>query len=220
MTQLTKSYKILFFAPLIVLLITRMGIELFANILPLKFSWIPSFITYFTVIELVILFCKRNLGITLNNLSFTLKPFPQTKRFIFGIVIPALLPLGFFVLNINRVPVSFFALILVFAILNPFFEESFWRGLLSHIPANNKTIIFYSAFLFGFSHYFLWGAYWFADPPRIWIASSVTTFIMGSFWMWFFLKEKKFSYLLISHFLVDVFNLSIAVFYGLDLNTI
>lgn len=220
MIQIAKSPKILFVIPILVILITRVGIEVFNLIFPLNYSWIPSFIVYYLSIELSILLCKKYLLINSKNYSLTLKPFPQMKRFVLGIIFPALLPLGFFILNVDRIPASFFVLIFIFAILNPFFEESFWRGLLSNLPASNKTTILYTAFLFGFTHYFLWGSYWFANPARIWIASSITTFIMGIFWMWFYQKEKKLAYIIISHFFVDVFNLSIAVFYGLELNTI
>ena len=112
------------------------------------------------------------------------------------------------------------ALVLLYALVNPYFEEGFWRGLLDELPAPPVTRGLYSAFLFGFSHYFLWGAYWLADPPRQWIAAALSTFVMGLLWSWFYRRDGRLIYPLVSHGLVDVFNLSVALFSGVPLLTV
>ena len=38
--------------------------------------------------------------------------------------------------------------------------------------------------------------------------------------MWFYQRQKNLAYPILSHALVDIFNLSVAVFYGLKLITI
>lgn len=222
MLNLKPSKKVLFVLPIVVLLVTRAGIELFVQLLKiqLKFAWIPSFIVYYCCIECCIFFSKKKLAIDLPSRSFKLFPFPKINVFLVGLIIPALLPLGFFLLNIRAVPYSFLAIIILFACINPFFEESFWRGLLSFLPINNKLKMFYSAFLFSFMHYFLWGTYWLTNPPAKWIAAVITTFIMGMLWMWFLHKDKRLVFPILSHVAVDILNLSVAMFYGIKLITV
>jgi membrane protease YdiL (CAAX protease family) len=164
-------------------------------------------------------YASTKCNITVSIRSDSLRSKPGARYLIWGLIVPALLPIGVFALNIKAVPFSFVVFILVFSSINPYFEEKFWRGLLHHLPTNNKTKFLYSSALFSFSHYFLWGAYWLADS-RKWVPSVITTFVMGMLWMWFFDKQKNLLYPMISHFFVDVFNLSVAVFYGLKLVTI
>ncbi|TRZ65199.1 MAG: CPBP family intramembrane metalloprotease, partial [Rhodocyclaceae bacterium] len=76
--------------------------------------------------------------------------------------------------------------------------------------------IFYSGFLFAFSHWFLWGSYWFSTP-RLLIPVVVTTFVMGVAWMWLYLKARTLFYPMLEHSFVDIFNLSVAMFVGLNL---
>lgn len=216
----TARMKIVFFLiPVVLLLCTRLGIELSVLLFPVRYAWILAFVVYYLFIALSMLYARKKLRV---NMSFglrSLRPVPAPRYLIWGIIVPALLPLGIFVLNIRAVPPAFMIYIVLFALVNPFFEETFWRGLLHHMPTNNTIKILYSSALFGFSHYFLLGSYWLTDP-RMWIPTVVSTFLMGVFWMWFYVKQRNLLYPVISHFFVDVFNLSVAVFYGLKLVTI
>ncbi|TWR24802.1 CPBP family intramembrane metalloprotease [Mucilaginibacter pallidiroseus] len=216
MNSTLPSHRILYAMPLFVLIFTRLVIELCAHLLPMRLSWIPSFGIYYASIELCVWFAKKNLGITLDIARSKLNPFPKFKLFLFGIIIPALIPFGVFISNYQAVPLSSVAYIFVFAAINPFFEESFWRGMFINLPISPMQLNLVSGALFSFSHYFLWGAYWLANP-RILIPTCVTTFIMGYCWMWFYQKDKRLIYPIMSHIVVDIFNLSIAVFLGLRL---
>lgn len=107
----------------------------------------------------------------------------------------------------------------MFALVNPCFEDAFWRGLLAHMPLSARGRMLVSATLFSFSHYVLWGAYWLASPPIL-ISTCVTTFIMGVCWMWFYQRDGRLIYPILSHLLVDVLNLSVAIFMGIPLPTV
>ena len=52
-------------------------------------------------------------------------------------------------------------------------------------------------------------------PPGV-----ITTFIMGLAWMWFYLRERSLAYVIASHLIVDIFNLSVAMFIGIRLRTV
>ena len=152
-------------------------------------------------------------------LTFSPRSRPPTRSIVVGVVLPALLPLGFFILNVALVPVPILAAIIVFAAVNSYFEEVFWRGLMAHLPASDRVRIFYSGLLFAFNHWWFLGAYW-LSKPRVLIPVMITTFLMGLAWMWFYLRELSLAYTIASHFVVDVLNLSVAIFMGIRLRTI
>lgn len=217
--MLQRKRVVLLSMPVFVILFTRAGVEIAVRLLPLRYSWIPSFIVYFISIGLCLLYARRKLGLAVEYGSFSVRAFPRGNLLVFGILLPAIIPLWVFIKNVDTVPTEFLIYILLFALINPFFEESFWRGLMDKIPSGSRFRILYSSLLFSASHYFLWGSYWLL-PPQKWIAAVISTFIMGILWMWFYQRQRNLVYPMISHAFVDIFNLSVAVFYGLKLVTL
>ncbi len=212
----SKSLPLFLVTLLIVLITTRVGIELSVHLLPMHLSWIMAFGCYYLSIETALWFLKIKSGVSRPRYAWSLKPLPSLKPLLVGLVLPALLPLGVFVSNYQQVPAATFAYIFVFAAINPFFEEVFWRGVLNQLPISRVKRQVTSALLFSFSHYFLWGSYWLSNP-KILIPTCITTFIMGWCWMWFYQRDGRLLYPVLSHMAVDVFNLSIAVFMGIGL---
>ena len=129
-----------------------------------------------------------------------------------GVLLPALLPIMAFIMHIKDVPTIFILYIIIFSCINPFFEEIFWRGLLVNISGNKNIKAIYSSALFSFSHLLFW-SYWFKTSLTI-ITTMIATFLMGLLWMWFMNKDKKIMYPILSHIIVDILNLSVAVYVG------
>ena len=209
-----KSLKYFLIAsPFFVLIFTKILLNLFIHFFDREISWIPSFIAYYLSISIVIFIAVYHYKVKFDNIfNLSFKPFPKVSLFIFGIIFPALLPLGVILNKAQYVPEQFFLYILIFSLINPLFEESLWRGLLSNIPMSNWFKILYSSVLFAFSHYFFWD-YWYRDS-FVTLTTVISTFIMGVCWMWFYLKRKNLIYPIISHFFVDVSNLSVAIYVG------
>jgi membrane protease YdiL (CAAX protease family) len=205
--------------PLAVLAVSRLGAEVFVRLHPLRYAWIPSLIVYYLAIEAAVVWVRRAVPEARQGLSFRSGARPTRRHLVLGVVIPALLPLGFFILNVRMVSLGVLGLIVVFAPINAYFEEVFWRGLMSYLPASDRVRILFSGGLFAFSHWFFMGAYW-LSRPRVLIPVVITTFLMGIAWMWFYLRERSLAYTIASHFVVDVLNLSVAVFLGLRLRTV
>jgi len=201
-------------APLFVLLTTRTGVEISMAYLSTDTAWIPSFIAYYVSIILTMIVAKTRFGLPVRVIfPFYTKP-PHGLRYMFwGIIFPALLPLVSFVSNVEYVPFNVLIYTFIFSVINPFFEEGFWRGLLACLNLPRRFVIAYSAALFCFSHWFLWG-YWFKEYWVL-IPVLVTTFLMGLFWMWFHQKTKNLLYPILSHLVVDILNLSVGVYLGL-----
>jgi CAAX protease family protein len=218
-SESAKSRIVLLLMPFCVLLFTRAGIEICARLLPARFSWIPSALIYFISIEFCLWYARRRFGIRIAYGHFNWRLSLKARYLFAGIIVPALIPLWFFIKNVSAVPPVFLIYIVLFAAVNPFFEESFWRGLLSNLPYKSGIKTLYSSLLFCSTHYFLWGSYWLVPSPK-WIAAVISTFIMGILWMWYYQKTRNLILPILSHSLVDVLNLSVAVFYGVKLVTV
>lgn len=209
-----RAKLLLVVLPFLVLLLTKLIILLSVQLFQSKLSWIPGFIGYYLSIVVAFLISKKYLPIPVEQLiPRSFRPVPPFTLLLLTIVIPALLPIMAFITQIGNVPFEFLIYIVIFSCINPIFEEAFWRGLFIFMPGNNLFRILYSAALFSFSHFFLW-SYWFKSP-MILIPTVISTFIMGIAWMWFMQRWKNLLYPIVSHFFVDIFNLSVAVYYGI-----
>lgn len=216
MTTALRSPRLVFWMPLFVLIITRIGIEVSVRLLPIQVAYFTALGVYYLSVEVCLLLLRSQSGVSMSWYSWSFRPLPTLKQVIIGLIVPALLPLGVLVSNHQAVPTSTFVYIFIFAAINPFFEEVFWRGVLNQLPITAIKRQLISAFLFSFSHYFLWGAYWLSNP-KILIPTCITTFIMGWCWMWFYQRDGRLLYPVLSHMLVDIFNLSVAVLMGMKL---
>ncbi len=209
-----KRKRLLIALPFLVLLLTKGAVLLSINYLPSHLSWIPSFIGYYLAVVLALIISKRYFFLPIEKIiPKSLRPIPKFRVLFLTIIIPALLPITAFVTQIKNVHFEFVIYIIIFSCVNPIFEEGFWRGIFTFMPGSDFFRILYSASLFSFSHFFWWH-YWFKSP-MILIPTLISTFIMGIAWMWFMSKEKNLLYPILSHFFVDVFNLSVAVYYGI-----
>lgn len=206
--------RFLLFSPVLVLILTRLGIELFTNIFNSQISWIPAFLGYYVSIIIVYLIIRFVFNTQiLKQLDFRLKPTPKLGLLVLTVLIPAILPIGAFITQSQFVPKIFYVYILIFAIINAPFEEIYWRGILAYIPGNNFFRNIFTAGLFSFSHFVFWD-YWYKSPI-IMIPTVVSTFIMGLLWMHFMNRRKNILYPILSHIVVDILNLSVAIYSGL-----
>ena len=137
------------------------------------------------------------------------KPLWPVLCFVVGLI-----PLSILLMNLDLLRLSVTTVLWVaFAIINPFCEEIFWRGfLLTHLPFPKKISVVYSTALFVASHPFMWGVFSIAN--RSWM-TWVSLSIMGIVWSITYLKTESLRWCIISHFMVDIFNLSVFVFLNL-----
>jgi len=210
-----KLNNFLLFSPLLVLLITRAGIELVTTrLLEARVSWIPAFLAYYASIVIVFLIIRYVFHVPLlRHLEFSIRPVPNVRLLLATVVVPAVLPLPAFITQSSVVPGVYFLYILIFSVVNASFEEFYWRGILAFLPGRSGFRILFTAALFSFSHFLFWD-HWYRSHI-IMIPTVVSTFIMGLLWMHFINSRKNILYPIISHVMVDIFNLSVAVYSGL-----
>ena len=99
------------------------------------------------------------------------------------------------------------------ALINPWIEEFYWRGLLLDHTKNwsNGAAILYSSALFAINH----AAFGINSELNSGYHVVLSTLIMGVIWAVIYMKTKSLRWAILSHFLVDFFNLSAASFLDL-----
>jgi uncharacterized protein len=104
----------------------------------------------------------------------------------------------------------------LFAFINPWFEEGYWRGLLLDAAADWKPwlSVLYTSAVYAASHPLMWGVNSFANREWVVLAS---TFVMGVCWAIIYRRTKSLRYAVFSHVLVDLFNLNVVIFLNLNI---
>jgi membrane protease YdiL (CAAX protease family) len=141
------------------------------------------------------------------------KPNGSIGWFVLSIII-GFMPLSILLLNINLLHNPMIIILwILFSLINPFFEEIYWRGFLLENTFKSKILSsVYSTTLFVISHLFIWGIFSFGNRN---IFTILSLLIMGTVWCIVKNKTKSFRWNIVSHIMVDVFNLSVFVFLNL-----
>ena len=102
---------------------------------------------------------------------------------------------------------------IMLALINPWIEEFYWRGLLLDYTKNwpNWTSVFYSGFLFAINH----AAFGINSELNSGFEIVISTFIMGIVWGFVYKKTKSLRWTILAHFLVDFLGLSAPAFLDL-----
>jgi uncharacterized protein len=204
MNTTTKNYLSFFGFPIAIILVGSIIVSLFYKVVS-NYTFIPGVLVYWMLIFIVVYYdCKkRNIGLT----SYI----KGTKAKIYLIILSLLigcLPLPIFIFYFKNLNTAFLITTwAIVAIVNPFFEEVFWRGyMLEHkakMPMFFKAT--YATTLFTLSHLFIWGVFSTAMHSK---ELLISVFIMGFVWSFIYIKSKSIVLPYFSHMLVDIFNLS------------
>lgn len=144
------------------------------------------------------------------------RPVFLRKWLVIGILIGLFPVFGILFRNLNLL-VEYPALtmfLIGFALINPWFEEGYWRGLLldagNHLP--RWMIVSYSTLFFVLSHPLMWGVFSIANRSY---QMYITLIVMGVIWAYIRYHTGSLRWSVYSHMLVDVGNLSVFVFLNL-----
>lgn len=102
---------------------------------------------------------------------------------------------------------------ILLALINPWLEEFYWRGLLLDYTKNwpSWVAILFTSILFAGNH----AVFGVNSELNSGLTVIISTFIMGAIWGLVFKKTNSLRWIILAHFLVDVFNLSAASFLDL-----
>ena len=200
----TKNYLGFFGLPIAIILVGNIIVSLFFKVM-YNYTFIPGVVVYWLLTFMVVFYdCKKK------NISVT-SYLKGTKTKLYLIIISLIIgciPLPIFIFYVKNLNTAFLIISwALVAIINPFFEEVFWRGFMLEHKAKMPMFIkvFYSTTLFALSHVFIWGVFSKAMHSKELI---ISVFIMGIAWSFIYIKSKSIVLPYLSHMLVDILNLS------------
>ncbi len=194
-------------SPVLLIVACSVSAVLFKSILG-KWVFIPVFVLYWSLSFLVVLKYADVSGIK----NWFKKPDGKIKWLVISII-AGFIPLQILLSNLEIITFPLVLLSIPFILLNPFFEELYWRGfLLDYTFSSKKISSIYSSVLFILSHLFIWGVFSYGNRNWFLITSLA---IMSTVWCIVRIKTKSLWWCIISHFFVGIFNLMILVMLNL-----
>ena len=178
-----------------------------------KWAFIPVMLTIW-IVAFIFLYLFADKQLYKNWLA-------KTKGHIgikFLVVLIGLLPLPIFLLHWRTIDSATILIpYVILALVNPFFEEFYWRGLLLEYTRSWATwqSVIYTSFFFAINHPLSFGMFSVLNGGYTVFAS---TFIMGIIWAIGYQKIGNLRLIIFSHFLIDVLNLSVPAFLDLFKN--
>jgi membrane protease YdiL (CAAX protease family) len=169
-----------------------------------KWVFIPVFVLYWGISFFV---TSKFAGIT-GIKNWLQKPAGKIRWPVLS-VLAGFIPLQILLSNAHIVTLPLALLSIPFVLLNPFFEELYWRGFVLDFTFTSKKVSsLYSSTLFILSHLLIWGVFSYGNRNWFLIGSLA---IMSAVWCIVRIKTKSLWWCIISHFFVDLFNLVVFV---------
>jgi membrane protease YdiL (CAAX protease family) len=197
-------YKMLFYiSPIALIALCHIFVILSYKVIG-QWIFIPAFIVYwglsgFTIVKLA--------GVKYVKSLFR-KPCGKLGWLILSITV-GFIPFPILLGNLSIITFPLMLLSILLSIINPFFEELYWRGFVLDYTFSSKTVSsIYSSALFILSHLMIWGIFSYGNRNLFLIASLV---IMSTVWCIVKIKTKSIWWCIVSHFFVNIFNLLVFV---------
>jgi membrane protease YdiL (CAAX protease family) len=205
------SKRLILFSPLIIIGLGHLTARVAGHWLG-AWAWLPLTIVFWTTLALFIAVGGGRETVR----SWLGKPRGSWGWLLLAIVV-GFIPFMVFLQNWRLLaPVWIWLPWLLFALINPWLEEGYWRGLLLDAAAEWKPwlSVLYTSAVYAASHPLMWGVNSFAN--REWVTFA-STFVMGVCWAIIYRRTGSLRYAVFSHVLVDLFNLSVAIFLNLNI---
>lgn len=202
----TSHRRLLLFSPLLVILLGHLTIRIAWLWLGL-WAWAPLALVYWGA--------QGYFMFRYGDGRKWLAPSKNGLGWKIGNVVVGLIPLAILLLNYRLLdhPVILITWLL-FALINPWFEEGYWRGFLGDLTAEwpGWLSALYTTLLFTLSHPLMWGVTSIAS--RNWQA-LLSLVVMGFVWSYTYRKTGSLRWVIFSHLLVDLGNLAVPTFLNL-----
>lgn len=206
-----KKYISYLSEPIILIIIGGLVGVIFNFIIGSK-SWMVLTLVYWSTILFFVCRNSKKSGKTLKSYF----KFQNIKWYLVLIsLVVGLLPLPIFLISYKLFTTPYLIISWLFvAIVNPFFEELFWRGYMLEkgVDIRFGMKAFLSTLFFTLSHPIMWGVF---SKPMLTKELIISVFIMGLAWAFIYKKSKSLVLPYFSHFLVDIFNCSVLAFINL-----
>ncbi|OYD43545.1 CPBP family intramembrane glutamic endopeptidase [Sphingobacterium cellulitidis] len=207
MSTISKQ-SIVLFSPFVIIIVNIFTALIFGKLIG-KWSFIPLIIIeWFLFLFFILKFGDRS------SIKNWLKKGNTNWLWIIVTLFVGLIPIPIFIKHYHLLQDwTIFIPWLLLALINPWLEEFYWRGFLTDATKNWNSIlsILFSSIVFAGNHFV------FGINSEIFRGSAVviSTLIMGIVWAITYKKTNSLRWVILSHFLVDFFNLSAPAFLDL-----
>ncbi|WP_227394990.1 CPBP family intramembrane glutamic endopeptidase [Jeotgalibacillus aurantiacus] len=206
--EISKNTRIaVLLSPLVIILIGFVTATIFSRFIN-EWAWIPLALVYWTSLALCIAFFKGN-----KRVKDWLKKSKPSKLSISLALIFGLFPMSILIMNVHLLDSPLIIVLWVaFALINPWFEELYWRGLLldAAIEWFPKWIsVGYSTLFFMLSHPLMWGVFSIANSHY---HVFINLLLLGIVWSVIYFKTRSLRWAIFSHFLVNIGIMTVPVF--------
>ncbi|MFD2630426.1 CPBP family intramembrane glutamic endopeptidase [Oceanobacillus kapialis] len=211
--DISKRNRMLILAsPIVVILIGFITATVFSKFIG-GWAWVPLALVYWSTTGFMVMYFKGDKRIK----DWLRKPQSAKASVILSLLL-GMFPLTILVMNYNLFDsVMLVVLWLLFALINPWFEELYWRGILLDAAGDwfpKWASVIYSTIFFVISHPFMWGVFSIANTSyHLYIYLT----IMGVVWSITYFTTKSLRWAIVSHFIVDVGNLAVLTFLNIYL---
>lgn len=194
-------------SPLLIILLGFLTATFFNHYIE-GWAWVPLAIMYWGSLGFFIWFLKEN-----KYLGYWFKKSKKAPIWVAITMLVGVFPLSILMMNYHLFDSIWLVVLwILFAIINPWFEEFYWRGilldaLLTKLP--KWFAVLYTTILFVISHPLMWGVFSYASKS---LHLYLYLFVAGIVWSITYLKTKSLRVVILSHFIVDVGNLTVLTF--------
>lgn len=194
-------------SPLVIIFLGFITATVFSNLID-EWAWIPLALVYWGLLGTSIYIFKGNV-----KLNHWLQKSKRAPVWNIITVLIGFIPLSILVMNYHLFDsIWLIAYWLLFALINPWFEEFYWRavlfdGLLIKLP--KWIVVIYTTLFYVISHPLMWGVFSVANKS---VHLYIYLTLIGVIWAITYLKTKSLRFVIFSHFIVDIGNLSVLTF--------
>lgn len=202
----TKRITVLFTPPLIICLgfITATVFSSFMN----EWAWVPLALIYWSSLFFCIIYFKGD-----KNIRDWVKKSKPSKlsiglALVFGLFPMTILAFNYYLFDSLLLVVLW----ILFALINPWFEEFYWRGMLLDAALGwfpKWLSVGYSTLFFVLSHPLMWGVFSIANTHY---HVLIMLPLLGIVWSIIYFKTGSLRLAIFSHFLVNIGNMAVLVF--------
>lgn len=197
---MNKGKFFLFLSPILIIGFTRLVAQ-WLQPLESNWVWVPFVLIYWLLIlVLVKIYAPR---LTLREIL--VKPEGKWYWSVLAVLV-GISGVSYFLesLDYYRIP-EYVAAGVVLSVINPFFEETYWRKLMVDGFQNKAAMAVYNSILFGLLHWFSFSVI--SAPNKDFLIFPITA-VAGLIWSLVYYKLRSLRFVILSHFFMDIFGFS------------
>jgi len=198
--EIGRKQWFLLLSPVLVIVFQRL-VAMLLNPIQSNWVWVPFVLVYWVVIFVLMKIYAARL-----TMKEVLKKPVGTWMWAVLAIAVGISGVSFCLENLEyyRIP-GYLVAGVALAVINPFFEETYWRKLMLDGFSNKPVMVLYNSILFGLLHLFSFSV---ISSPNQDILIFPITVVLGIIYSLVYLKTGSLRYVIISHFLMDIFGFS------------